>query len=71
MAAQGGKLPRHLAAALGRGHAKDATWVLVAQLELYGVPVAVVRHQLGNQKAEDFGSKTVIHVTKGHEYAIE
>jgi hypothetical protein len=55
------RLPRHLRAALRGGHTERETWVLVQQLELYGVRVAVVRLQLGDLKGEGFGQFTEIY----------
>ena len=49
------QLPSHLRSAIGRGHAKEDWPRLVAQLELFGVPVRVVRLQLGEQRGEEYG----------------
>lgn len=60
-------LPPHLLAAIGRYHAEPEVWRLVRQLELYGVEVAVVRLQLGNQRAEGFGQLSTIYQTPKQE----
>lgn len=62
-------LPDHLAAALGKGHARADVPYLVAALEAHGVAVAVRRVQLGDLRADGFGTVKIIYETetKQHE----
>jgi hypothetical protein len=56
-------LPPHLQQALGRYHAEDSTWILVAQLELFGCILQVRRLTLGNPAADGFGTVTTVYET--------
>lgn len=54
-------LPRHLRAALGKGHADPDVWRLVTQFEAFGHPVRVIRIQLGDVTSDDCFRKTEIY----------
>lgn len=58
------RLPPHLAAALGKAHAKEDVPIIVAALEAHGWRVQVVRLQLGSMRRKGWGETKVVYETK-------
>lgn len=61
------ELPPHLAAAIGKGHAKEDVPLLVAALEAHGYQVTVVRLQLGRLSRKGWGEQRVVYQTQDKE----
>lgn len=59
------RLPPHLAAALGKAHAKEDVPIIVAALEAHGWQVKVVRLQLGLMRRKGWGETKVVYQTRG------
>lgn len=64
-------LPPHLAAALGKAHAKEDLRIVVAALEAHGVRVQVVRLQLGVMSREGWGETKVVYETKAEPQEVQ